>query len=90
MAANVTSIMVSRFTLKSRFADDDYAGQRWIGPATKPGNSFETGNWRVPPAVFRTPSGVVLRIEAEQDQRFIQVQDRMSRLDAAPSLVMQM
>lgn len=50
-------------------------------------NSFETGNWRVPPTVFRTPSGVVLRIEAEQGQHFIQVQaNGMSKLDAAPSL----
>jgi hypothetical protein len=50
-------------------------------------NSFETGNWRVPPTVFRTPSSVVLRIEAEQSQHFIQVRgNRISRLDAAPSL----
>lgn len=49
-------------------------------------NSFETGNWRVPPTVFRTPSGVVLRIEAI-DQHFIQVQaNGMKKLDTAPSL----
>jgi len=45
------------------------------GQQQSQGNSFETGNWRVPPTVFRTPSGVVLRIEAEQDQHFIQVQE---------------
>lgn len=51
------------------------------------GNSFETGNWHLPPTVFRTPSGVVLRIEAEQGQHFIQVQGNgMSRLDAQPAL----
>ncbi len=50
-------------------------------------NSFETGNWRVPPTVFQTSSSVVLRIEAEQDQHFIQVQAQgMSRLNTAPSL----
>lgn len=50
-------------------------------------NSFETGKWRVPPTVFQTGDGVVLRIEAEQGQHFIQLQaNRMSRLDAEPSL----
>lgn len=50
-------------------------------------NSFETGNWCVPPTVFRISNGLVLRIEAEQGERFIQVQaNRMSQLDAAPSL----
>ena len=50
-------------------------------------NQFETGNWRVPPTVFQTRNGVVLRIEAEQSQRFIQVQaNGMSSLDAAPTL----
>ena len=50
-------------------------------------NSFETGNWRVPPTGFRTPSGVVLQIEAEQCQHFIQVQaNGMIRLNNAPSL----
>ena len=49
-------------------------------------NDFETGNWRVPPTVFQTLNGVVLRIEAES-QRFIQVQaNKMSSLDAAPTL----
>lgn len=49
-------------------------------------NSFEAGNWRVPPTAFRTPSGVVLRIEAE-GQHFIQVQaGQMTKLDDAPSL----
>lgn len=50
-------------------------------------NSFETGNWRVPPTGFRTPSGVVLQIEAKQGQHFIQVQaNGMTRLNSAPSL----
>lgn len=57
------------------------------GQQQSQGNSFETGNWRVPPTVFQTPSGLILRIEAEQDQLFIQLQgNRMSRLDAAPDL----
>ena len=57
------------------------------GQQQSQGNSFETGNWRGKPTVFRTPSGVVLRIEAEQDQHFIQVQGNgMTKLDAAPSL----
>lgn len=51
------------------------------------GNSFETGNWRYPPTVLRTSSGVVLQIEAEEDRHFIQVQGNgMSKLDAAPDL----
>lgn len=49
-------------------------------------NSFETGTWQVPPTAFQTPSGVVLRIEAE-GQHFIQVHaNRMTKLDDAPSL----
>ena len=57
------------------------------GKQQSQGNSFETGNWRVPPTVFRTASGVVLRVEAERNQHFIQVQGNgMTRLDAAPSL----
>ena len=58
-----------------------------LGQQQSQSNSFETGNWRVPPTVFRTRGGVVLRIEAEQSQLFIQVQSNaMSKLDAAPSL----
>jgi len=50
-------------------------------------NSFATGSWRVPPTVFRTSNGVVLRIEVEQGEYFIGVQaSRMSKLDKAPSL----
>lgn len=57
------------------------------GQQQSQGNSFETGNWRVPPTVFRTPNGAVLRIEAEQAQHFIQVQGNgMSSLDTAPEL----
>lgn len=58
-----------------------------LGQQQSQRNSFETGNWRVPPTVFRTRLGVVLRIEAEQGEHLIQVQgNRMSKLDAAPSL----
>ena len=58
-----------------------------VGQQQSQGNSFETGNWRGKPTVFRTPNGVVLRIEAEQEQHFIQVQGNgMSNLDAAPEL----
>jgi len=50
-------------------------------------NSFETGDWAEPPTLFGTSSGVVLRIETEQGQHFIQVQTNgMSRLNAAPLL----
>lgn len=50
-------------------------------------NCFETGNWRVPPTVFRTSSGVLLRIETEQSQYFIQVQaNGMIKLDSPSSL----
>lgn len=57
------------------------------GQQQSQGNSFETGNWRVAPTVFRTSNGAVLQIEAEQEQHFIQVQGNgMIRLDAAPEL----
>lgn len=50
-------------------------------------NSFETGNWLVPPTLFRTLNGVVLRIETEQNQHFIQVQaSGIARLNATPVL----
>ena len=51
-------------------------------------SSFETGNWILPPSLFRTSSGLVVRIEAQQGQYFIQVQaSGMSILTTAPSLI---
>jgi len=60
-----------------------------VDRASKARATAETGNWRVPPTVFRTPSGVVLRIEAEQDQHFMVRKDEQARC-CAPWVMMQM
>lgn len=50
-------------------------------------NSIQTGEWRVPPSLFQTRMGMVLVIETEQTQQFIQIQASSLRsLDAAPNL----
>ena len=50
-------------------------------------SSFLTGNWTVPPTLFRTPAGFVLRIESSSGQRFVQIQaNELSTLQMAPSL----
>jgi hypothetical protein len=50
-------------------------------------SSFETGEWIVPPTLFRTPTGVVLRLESASEQRFVQIQaNGLSTLSTAPTL----
>lgn len=51
-------------------------------------NSFTTGSWVLPPTLFRTTNGYVLRIEGTQSQIFVGLQaGGMSTLETAPSLV---
>ncbi len=51
-------------------------------------SGFQTGNWTVPPTLFRTPAGFILRIESSSGQHFVQIQSNgMSTLQAVPSLV---
>lgn len=51
-------------------------------------NSFTTGSWILPPTLFRTANGFVLRIEGTQAQVFVSLQaNGMSTLATAPSLV---
>ncbi len=50
-------------------------------------NSFATGQWLESPTLFRTAAGWVLRVEAEQGQVFIQLQNGgMQRLEGKPVL----
>lgn len=51
-------------------------------------SSFGTGNWLAPPTLFRTSTAVVLRIEADRGQFFIQLQSgSIISLNTAPSLI---
>lgn len=51
-------------------------------------NSFTTGSWILPPTLFRTANGYVLRIEGTQSQIFVGLQaGGMSTLETTPSLV---
>jgi hypothetical protein len=48
---------------------------------------FSTGEWLRPPALFQTPEGLVLRIEAARGPFFVALRpDGMHLLNAAPSL----
>lgn len=50
-------------------------------------SSFETGNWSVPPTLFRTPAGFILRIESTKGQCFVQIQaNGLSTMPSAPPL----
>ncbi len=50
-------------------------------------SGFETGVWQMPPVLFQTATGLVIRIEAAGRQFFIQIQGgAMQLLRTAPSL----
>jgi zinc-ribbon domain len=49
-------------------------------PQQRQSNSFETGAWIAPPALFCTAIGVVLRIHAALGQTFIQIQESQMQL----------
>lgn len=50
-------------------------------------SSFATGEWSLPPTLFRTIAGFVLRIEASQGQTWVQLQvNSLQVLSSAPLL----
>jgi NADH pyrophosphatase NudC (nudix superfamily) len=50
-------------------------------------NGFETGNWHGPPTLLRTAAGLIVRIDADRGQFFVQVQGSgMGLLTTAPAL----
>ncbi|MFB2835268.1 zinc ribbon domain-containing protein [Floridanema evergladense] len=50
-------------------------------------NSFTTGSWVKPPALFRTASGAILQIETQSGNHFVSLQTNgMSTLNETPSL----
>jgi NADH pyrophosphatase NudC (nudix superfamily) len=50
-------------------------------------NGFETGNWHGPPTLLRTAAGLIVRIDADRGQFFVQVQGSgMRLLNSAPAL----
>ncbi|MDJ0554424.1 MAG: zinc-ribbon domain-containing protein [Microcoleaceae cyanobacterium MO_207.B10] len=58
-----------------------------IGQQQQASTSLQTGKWNVPPTLFKTASGVILRIESEQGQSFVQLQaGGISTISGAPSL----
>jgi ribosomal protein L32 len=51
-------------------------------------SSFETGEWLVPPTLFRVSTGFVLQLESRQAKTFVTLQPGgMSVLNAAPALI---
>lgn len=59
-----------------------------LGQQQSQQTSVETGAWILPPAVFRTPEALIVRIEAQNGQFFVQVQAHsLSLLNAHPSLI---
>ena len=62
-------------------------GSSGTGQQQSQRNSFETGQWDRPPTLFRTSDGVVLRVEAEDNQFFFHLGPGGTRtLSGAPSL----
>jgi zinc-ribbon domain len=50
-------------------------------------STFTTGEWVVPPTLFRTAAGLILRIEADQGQQFMLIQaSGITGLRAMPPL----
>lgn len=48
---------------------------------------FPTGQWIAPPTLFRSPLGIVVKIDAEQGQVYLKVQaSGMQQLQQAPTL----
>jgi hypothetical protein len=60
---------------------------RSTGQQQSQSSSFETGNWSVPPTLFRTPAGFILRIESTSGQCFVQIQaNSLSTMPSPPPL----
>lgn len=57
------------------------------GQQQQASTGFQTGKWTVAPTLFKTASGVVLRIESEQGQSFMQLQaGGISTMSGTPAL----
>lgn len=52
-------------------------------------SSWETGSWQMPPTLWQTSTGWVLRIEASQGQMFVQLQANGISWNATPPSLMQ-
>lgn len=49
--------------------------------------AFKSGNWLVPPTLFQTSNGLVLRVEGEAGQKFVQLlSGGIQVMDSSPSL----
>ena len=58
-----------------------------LGQQQQASNGFQTGSWISPPEMFRTPNGVIIRINTAQGEHYIQVQGgSMSVIGGSPSL----
>lgn len=57
------------------------------GQQQQSSTGFTTGNWSAPPTVFYISGGVIIRIETEKSQHFIQIQaGGISTLNTPPAL----
>ncbi|MBW4519142.1 MAG: zinc-ribbon domain-containing protein [Scytolyngbya sp. HA4215-MV1] len=51
-------------------------------------SGFQTGEWQLPPTLFRAATGLLLRLEASQGQTFVQIQTGALKLASPmPSLL---
>ena len=57
------------------------------GQQQRQNSSFATGEWRSPPALYCTASGVVLQICGQQGDTWIQLQGQQMQVIAAPAVV---
>ncbi|MFP4221897.1 MAG: zinc ribbon domain-containing protein [Phormidium sp.] len=59
------------------------------GQQQQSSNRFETGAWTAPPEMYRTPGGIALKIQAQEGDRWIQIQGQTSNLSEASSIPLQ-
>ncbi len=57
------------------------------GQQQRQSSSFATGEWRSPPALYCTASGVVLQICGQQSDTWIELQGQQIQVIAAPTVV---
>ncbi len=58
-----------------------------LGQQQQSSSSFTTGIWTLPPEMFQTPNGFVLKISTNQGEHYIQIQgNSMGVMSASPSL----
>ncbi|PAX54322.1 hypothetical protein [Brunnivagina elsteri] len=57
------------------------------GQMEKSHRDFQIGSWTLPPEIFHTPEGIMLKIKTAEDEHYIHIQGRsMSILSEVPSL----